>query len=124
MPAKLKDILFPIEKVKLFARVISEVFPDFKTENFVNTVCDEKWPGRELKEKMRHTTRSLHQFLPKDFSKTVEILKAIVPKVTGFEAIVLPDYVEVYGIEFWDISLPALGELTKCGSSEFAILPF
>jgi 3-methyladenine DNA glycosylase AlkC len=51
-------------------------------------------------------------------------LVAIVPKVTGFEAIVLPDYVEVYGQDHWDVSLPALKELTKCGSSEFAIRPF
>lgn len=124
MPAKLKDILFPLEKVKLFANVISEVYPGFDSEEFVNLVCDEKWPDRELKEKMRHTTLSLHQFLPKNFSKAVEILKAIIPKVTGFEAIVLPDYIEVYGMEYWDISMPALGELTKCGSSEFAIRPF
>ncbi|MBT3386030.1 MAG: DNA alkylation repair protein [Prolixibacteraceae bacterium] len=124
MPEKLKDILFPLEKVKLFADILTEVYPGFNSTGFVNTVCDEKWGQRELKEKMRHTTLSLHQFLPKDFPKTVEILKALVPKVTGFEAIVLPDYIEVYGMGYWDISLPALGELTKCGSSEFAVRPF
>lgn len=124
MPEKLKDILFPPDKVRLFAKVLKEVYPEFKTEQFFNAVCDKKWPERELKEKMRHTTLCLHQFLPNDFAKTVEILIAIIPKVTGFEAIVLPDYVEVYGMDDWDISLPALGELTKCGSSEFAIRPF
>jgi 3-methyladenine DNA glycosylase AlkC len=73
---------------------------------------------------MRHTTLCLNRFLPEDFKKAVEILLAIVPKVKGFEAIVLPDYVEVYGQNDWDTSLPALGELTKAGSSEFAIRPF
>lgn len=124
MAEKLKDILFPLEKVQLFGTVLKDVYPEFNSEEFVAAVCDKDWPDRELKEKMRHTTLCLHQFLPKDYKKAVEILVAIVPKVTGFEAIVLPDYVEVYGLEHWDISLPALGELTKCGSSEFGIRPF
>lgn len=124
MPEKLKNILFPIEKVQLFADVLTGVYPEFEGEAFVNSVCDADWPERELKEKMRHTTLCLHRFLPADFLSAVEILKAIVPRVAGFEAIVLPDYVEVYGQEHWDISLPSLGVLTKCGSSEFAIRPF
>lgn len=124
MPEKLKDIFFPYEKVQLLADLFIAVYPPFEADNFLNLVCDEKWPGRKLKEKMRHTTHCLHRFLPDDFEQAVDILKAIVPKVEGFEAIVLPDYVEVYGQEHWDISLPALGELTKCGSSEYAIRPF
>ena len=124
MPEKLKDILFPPEKVKLFATVLKEVYPDFDEAGFLNSVCDAEWPDRELKQKMRHTTVCLHQYLPMNYAKAVDILISIVPKVTGFEAIVLPDYVEVYGQDDWDISLPALGELTKCGSSEFAIRPF
>jgi len=124
MPEKLKDILFPPEKVKLFATVLTEVYPAFDGQGFYHLVCDADWPERELKEKMRHTTLSLHEFLPDEFAKAVDILIAIVPKVSGFEAIVLPDYVEVYGLDHWNISMPALGELTKCGSSEFAIRPF
>ncbi|MDB4584207.1 DNA alkylation repair protein [Draconibacterium sp.] len=124
MAEKLKDILFPLEKVRLFGTVLKEIYHEFDTDSFVAAVCDEQWAERELKEKMRHTTLCLYKYLPKDFEKAVEILIAIVPKVTGFEAIVLPDYVEVYGQEHWDIALPALGELTKCGSSEFAIRSF
>ncbi len=124
MAEKLKYILFPLEKVQHFGNVLREVYPEFQSDNFVATVCDNDWPERELKEKMRHTTLCLHQFLPKNFKKAVDHLVAIVPRVSGFEAMVLPDYVEVYGQENWDISLPALGELTKCGSSEFGIRPF
>ncbi len=124
MADKLKDTLFPRHKVELFGTVLKEVYPKFKTQKFVDKVCDDKWADRELKEKMRHTTLCLHQFLPTNFKEAVEILIAIVPKVSGFEAIVLPDYVEVFGQEHWDIALPALGELTKCGSSEFGIRPF
>ncbi len=124
MAEKLKDILFPLEKVQLFGKILNEVYPEFETEKFVASVCDAEWPERELKEKMRHTTLCLHKFLPDNFVEAAQILVDIVPKVTGFEAIVLPDYIELYGLDHWDISLPALGELTKCGSSEFGIRPF
>lgn len=124
MAEKLKDILFPKEKVELFAGVLKEEYPPFESENFVSSVCDEQWPERELKEKMRHTTLCLHKYLPENFAEAVKILQNIVPKVTGFEAIVLPDYVEVYGIDHPEISVPVLGVLTTCGSSEFGIRPF
>lgn len=124
MPEKLKDILFPPEKVKYFAETIRKYYPEFDSEGFFSAVCDSAWPGRELKEKMRHTTLCLHRFLPPDYEKAVGILLKTVPDIRGFEAIVLPDYAEVYGLEFWDISLPALGEFTKCGSSEFGIRSF
>ncbi|NQU85989.1 MAG: DNA alkylation repair protein [Mariniphaga sp.] len=121
MPEKLKDILFPLDKVKYFAETIKKVYSPFDTEGFVNAVCDKDWPDRELKEKMRHTTLSVHKFLPSDFPEAIKILLKIIPDVKGFEAIVLPDFVEVFGMEYWDISMPALGEFTKCGSSEFGI---
>ena len=124
MPEKLKDILFPLEKVRYFAETIRKAYPVFDVEGFLGTTCDAAWPGRELKEKMRHTTLSLHKFLPAEYPDAIRILLKIIPDVKGFEAIVLPDYVEVYGLDFWDISLNALGEFTKCGSSEFGIRPF
>lgn len=124
MAEKLKDILFPRDKVNYFAGVLKEAYPLFQSGEFVKMVCDKDWPQRELKEKMRHTTHCLKEFLPDDFQSSVEILKATVSKVKGFEAIVLPDFVEVYGRQERDISLPALKELTKPGSAEFAIRPF
>lgn len=124
MAEKLKDILFTENKVRYFAQVIKEEYQEFDANAFVEKVCDQNWPERELKEKMRHTTLCLKKFLPADFEKSVEVLKAIVPKVKGFEAIVLPDFVEVYGRRSREISLPALKELTKPGSAEFAIRAF
>jgi len=44
--------------------------------------------------------------------------------VKGFESMSLPDYVEQYGLDNWDISLPAMAPFTKFSSSEFAIRPF
>ena len=124
MAEKLKDILFPKAKVEVFATLLKKYYASFESSKFVDCVCDANWKERELKEKMRHTTVSLKKFLPDDYKESITILLKIVPDVKGFEAIVLPDFVEVYGQQHWDISLPALGEFTKCGSSEFGIRPF
>lgn len=124
MAEKLKDVLFSRQKVEYFSKILKEEYPGFHSDEFVDCVCDTNWPGLELKQKMRHTTLCLQRFMPGHFIDAVEILKAVVPKVSGFEALVLPDYVEVYGLDMPEVSLPALGILTKCGSSEFAIRPF
>jgi 3-methyladenine DNA glycosylase AlkC len=124
MPEKLKDILFPIEKVRYFAETLKKVWAPFNDAGFVETVCDKEWPARELKEKMRHTTLSLHKFLLEDYPQALEILLKIAPDVRGFEAIVLPDYIEVYGMEHWELSMEALGKITVCGSSEFGLRPY
>ena len=34
------------------------------------------------------------------------------------------DFVEVYGLQDWEISVPALAYFTQYGSSEFAVRPF
>ncbi|OQX95193.1 DNA alkylation repair protein, partial [candidate division KSB1 bacterium 4572_119] len=62
--------------------------------------------------------------LPKSYEKALYILKKAIPFIKGFEAMSFPDYVEIYGMLDWDLSLPALGYLTKYPSSEFAIRPF
>lgn len=124
MAEKLKDVLFPEEAVRSFAQALQSVYSPFDAVGFVDAVCDAEWPERALKEKMRHATLCLGRFLPDDYPEALEVLLRIVPLVQGFEAIVLPDFVEVYGQAHWELSLPALGEFTKCGSSEFGIRPF
>ena len=124
MAEKLKDILFPITQVTKFAEAIQKYYPQFDTKGFIAEVCDKDWADRELKQKMRHTTLSLHKFLPENYKDAIDILLKIVPDVSGFEAIVLPDYAEVYGLDYWEVSMNALGEFTKCGYSEFGIRPF
>jgi 3-methyladenine DNA glycosylase AlkC len=73
---------------------------------------------------MRHLSISLKSTLPENFEEAVNILIEISPFIKGFEAMTLPDFVEVYGMEHFDLSLKALAIFTKYSSSEFAIRPF
>lgn len=124
MPEKLKDIFFTKEKINEFATKISDVYPKFNTNAFLDLVFDEEWESRELKSKMRHISTSLEKYLPKEYESAIHILIRIAPYIKGFEGMVLPDYVEVYGLDYWELSLNALKEFTKYSSSEFAIRPF
>ena len=73
---------------------------------------------------MRHVTICLHEILPESYRDALEILKQAAPHIRGFEGMVLPDYVELYGLNDWEASLSALGYFTKYASSEFAVRPY
>ena len=124
MAERLKDIFFTQTSLNTFADAIQQYYPEFNKKKFLELVFDDNWESLELKAKMRHTTLCLHQTFPKDFGKALEILKQTAPLTKGFEVMVHHDYVELYGMDNWALSLPALGYFTRFGSSEFAIRPF
>ena len=84
------------------------------------------WPERALKDKMRHSTLALHDVLPQDYRTALALLREVAPMVDrhGFEKMIFPDFVEVYGLDDWDVSLPALEQFTQQMSAEFAVRPF
>ncbi len=124
MAEKLKDMFFTSSSVRAMADVLKQYYPGFNKKRFVGLIFDEDFERKELKARMRHTTECLRQVLPKSYKKTLGILKKAAPHVKGFEAMCLPDYVELYGLDDWDLSLSALALFTKYASSEFAIRPF
>ena len=89
-------------------------------------VIDHDWAARELKERMRHITSVLHDFLPTDYRAALNILRQVAPQLGqyGFENMVFSDYVERYGLDDWDASIPALEQFTQQISAEFAVRPF
>ncbi len=124
MAERLKDMFFTSESVDRMADAICKFYPEFNKQEFVNLVFDDTFKDRELKDMMRHTTICLHKTLSMDYEGALDLLKKAAPLVKGFEAMSLPDYVELYGTEYLEISLQALLHFTKYSSSEFAIRPF
>jgi len=124
MAERLKNIFFTRKSVSLFVTEISRHYQEFDATEFRKLVFCDEWEGMELKARMRHMTLCLHRTLPRNYGKALKILLAIAPEIKGFEAMVLPDFVEMYGMEAWGKSLDALGYFTRFSSSEFAIRPF
>jgi 3-methyladenine DNA glycosylase AlkC len=112
--------------VTVLATAIEAAYPPFDTAAFISRVFDTEWESRELKARMRHISTTLHDFLPADYPAALHILHraALHLGEYGFEKMIFPDYVEVYGLDNWSASLPMLEEFTKFASAEFAVRPF
>ncbi len=121
---RLKDQFFTDSSIKELAKTVQQFFPEFDIEQFIQLIFDNDWDDRELKQQMRHTTQCLHAALPESYHEALGILKQVAPHITGFEGMIFPDYAELYGLEDWEFSLPALGFFTQYASAEFAIRPF
>ncbi|OQX94317.1 hypothetical protein B6I21_09610 [candidate division KSB1 bacterium 4572_119] len=124
MPERLKDIFFTRDSLNKFGDIVKNHYPEFDKDKFLSLIFTSEWESKELKGKMRHTTICLRETLPPDLKQSLDILYKIAPLVKGFEAMSLPDYVELYGMNDWDLALPALGYFTQFISAEFAIRPF
>ncbi len=126
MPEPLKDLFFGRPFFDDLAAAIKTVYPAFDAEALLRRIFDDQWEGRELKDRMRHTTITLHDLLPPDYRAALAVLRQIAPRLDrhGFEKMIFPDFVERYGLDDWEASLPALEQFTQAASAEFAVRPF
>ncbi|QDU14970.1 hypothetical protein CA11_27830 [Gimesia maris] len=123
MPEPLKD-RYDEAYLNRLIEELARYSPRFPRKRMLQFVFDAEWEQRELKQRMRHITHALHEFLPNDYGTALTILERAAPSFGGFEAMFFPDFVEVYGLKDWDRSMAALEYFTKFSSSEFAVRPF
>ena len=123
MPEALKHA-YNQKYLQQVADEISRHYKGFDKAGFFALVFDGEWQERELKARMSHIRSCLHEVLNLPFTEAVPVLCNAAQAFGGFEAMFFPDYIEAYGQEQWDISLPALEWLTRFSSSEFAVRPF
>lgn len=132
MPEPLKYI-YSKPLFESFTETIKTVIPNFNKKGFINDIFNNEWDNLELKERMRHSTHTLHKHLSKDYKTDVEnILKCIEllstkSKVTNYNTLAymfFPDYIEQYGLDDYDTSISAMEIITQFTSCEFAIRPF
>ncbi|MDB2562420.1 DNA alkylation repair protein [Sulfurimonas sp.] len=112
------------EEIQRLANEVLLVYPSFQQKEFINYLLDETWEEKELKQRMRSISTSLGKFLPNDYLQALEVLKKIQDKFNGLFHLIFPDFVEVYGIDYYDESIDSLKFFTTQSSSEFAIRPF
>lgn len=114
------------ETVGALGSWVGAVSPEFDVGAFVADVFDDGWDDRELKQRTRHITLMLGRHLPDAYPAAVAILLEAADQhgEPGWDAMSLSDFVEVYGMDDPDVSVPALAEFTKLASSEFAVRPF
>jgi len=123
MPEALKK-LYSTELINDLCNGIAKKHSSFNKAAFKKSVFSDNWQEKELKQRMRHITICLHDYLPTNFKKAIVILKTVAKDCNGFEYMFFQDYVECYGLDDWDTSISALEHFTKYASSEFAVRAF
>ncbi len=114
-----------------FTRAIKQVIPDFDKPSFLDYIYDDKWEQRELKQRMRHIVLILKPHLPEDYNEVIKVVLKIVQQLqkngvseAGFEWMFLPEFVELYGLDDYKVSMKAFESITQFTSCEFAVRPF
>ncbi|PCJ97647.1 MAG: DNA alkylation repair protein [Flavobacteriaceae bacterium] len=129
--AELFKNIYNKEFFNAFTNVIQQIESDFDKTSFLKNIYDDEWENKELKQRMRHITVVLKNHLHKDFDKNAVTILNLIPQLekSGFkpdnlEFIFLPDFIEVFGMENYDLSIKAFEQITQFVSCEFAVRPF
>lgn len=126
----LKDIYSPIFYDRLADTLIQTV-PSFEKQLFIAQIFDDSFSQKELKDRMRHTTKVLRNFMPDDFGKASDILEKTIHLLRknhhgedSLAYIFLPNYIETYGLDDYKNAVKSIEFVTQFISCEFAVRPF
>lgn len=128
----MRDVFFNEKGIRELAGNIARVWPAFDAEGFLASVLP-RLSALGLNERNHLVRDALHAHLPGDFRKAADILVRSLgaerpnegPEAsTGFYVMAMNAFIAEYGIADLDHALPALREMTKRFSAEFAIRPF
>lgn len=112
-----------------FLEALKKVKP-INTTTFFNQIFIPEWEQYELKARMHHIAKVLHNFLDSDLKTALEEIKKLIPILQqheisgGYEYLFLPDYVEQFGQNNLEDSINSFETITPFVSCEFAIRPF
>lgn len=124
-----KNCYSPIFYAEL-ARDVRTIFPSFDGEKFLQTIMPSEFESMELKDRMQHTARVLHDFLPEKWTESSQILRNLVTywqnnnTTAGIADCFLGEYISLYGLEDFDISMQTIEVVTQHMTCEFAVRPF
>lgn len=126
-----KDVFFKAGFIHQFADALAVHIPGFDRVTFERRVFDKEWKHKELKQRIRHITHVLHDVLPAHFPDAAKTIVAITQqlqsqniKELSFGYVCLPEYIEVYGVEYFKESIAAIEQVTQFMTCEFAVRPF
>jgi 3-methyladenine DNA glycosylase AlkC len=120
--------LFNEQFVSLLASHIKKYDNRFQEKSYILHVL-ETLETLELKQRMRLISSAIDDFLPLDYKQSLEVLKKVKTHFSyeesmSLQAMVLQDFVEVYGLDDFESSIQALEVFTIESSSEFAVRHF
>jgi len=126
----LKDLYSPNFYENL-SNVLTKTLPGFDKNKFIKEIYTSEFESKELKERMKHTTKVLHHYMPENFAESILIIEKIINQLRveriGEDSLTymfLADYIETYGLDDFKSAVKALKFTTQFTSCEFAVRPF
>lgn len=125
-----------------FTKDLRLVINDLDTRDFVSQIMDSDWKNREYKQRGKHITTILKNFLPTVYkeaiAKILELLDYAKDTLPDFSKIddkdfrlltleygaILGNYVEQYGLDDYETSVKAIEKITQFTTCEFATHAF
>ena len=132
MAYKQLKLWFDKELAKMLADKIRKVKSDFPKAKFIKAV-DSKVSKLELKDRVEMMADELHLHLAKSYPKNLKVLLQILgpenEEETGmftnfYWVMPIAKYIEKYGLDYFDISMNAIQEITKRNTGEYTIRPY
>ena len=123
---------FGANLAQLLAEKISGVYPNFDSQNFIKDT-ENKVIGQTYTQRVITIAELLRVYLPVDYKEAVGVLLSILgeenPNQTGmfthyYWILPIGKFVELYGIEHFNLSMNAIEEITKRNTGEYAVRPF
>ncbi len=124
-PPILKDFI-DRPSVMGIATAVATVAPRFDTDEMMAVVFDDQWGELALKQRIRHIAVTIRSLLPGDYPEVLVVMREAGELVEAGTMTVwcFNDFVEEFGVDDPDLSIPALEQFTKLASAEFAVRPF
>ena len=110
--------------VEDLANKLSLASPSFNESSFINSIINNNWEKRELKDRVRFVAENMQTHLSLPYKKQIDILIDTAPKFKGLQLFIFPDFVEIYGLNDIHTSFKAIEVFTELFTSEMAIRPF
>ncbi|OXG06657.1 3-methyladenine DNA glycosylase AlkC [Flavobacterium araucananum] len=126
----IKDI-YSVSFYEKFGQAVAEVHSAFDKQKFIKAIYEDDFAQKEWKDRMKHTTVVLHQFMPENFPEAVATIDKIIENLKknkftdgNLAFIFFADYIETYGLDDFKTSVKAFVSITQFISCEFAVRPF
>lgn len=114
------------------SKAIKPFYPEFNQASFISAVSRHT-ANKTYTERITAIAEQLRDFLPQEYPEAINILLKMLgpenPKQTGmfkefYWVLPIGKFIELYGLNHFDISMQAIGEITKRSTGEYAIRPY
>lgn len=130
MSTLLKDLYSPSFYAQ-FADFMQSHLDGFDRDAFLSSIFEDTFEQLELKDRMRHTAKVMHQFLPDSIEAAYGIIANMIDGLSrhpdfqnSFVFMFFPEFVAEFGMEHFVPSVQIMEKITQFVSCEFAVRPF